>query len=530
MSLSGNLYLESFHADTLTPAGDPILLDKENSTVLPPFCPECDPSHNSLSLNSDQTVIALTEKLISVTFSGKSDNTYNLVIRIPGCSPLSIFKPYNFDAIGYLYIICASTSDNKGYFIGSVSVSESFVRRTRNFTEPGTLHTYTDTDTGSRDTFFFHASGGTLYAESLGDGSTYHYGPPESCASVVRMTSLGETNGGVLMECSNRSSSWESPPMVVNSIYTLNVESGYFAAVLTNLDYELCPLRLSQNGSLVAVFAQNGTVLIRLKATKVVRVRVVKTDGVVRDGQLSEFDNKVAAVYSTARALYGLDVGVALSRGTSPLPTKLDGSREFCAQTGCSLLHAFGRGEVVAASGHKLAVFSLNSRGLVDTVTAKHRPSRVFFLGVASPTDSPPSSTSTAPTPVVTTASHPDTSPSHLPDVKPPNDKKRRIFGGGFGGGGGLILFMLGTVLVIYGVKRGRLGRFQYHHVHQPVGQDRRRNVVPGVIQPQMSPYPQGHNVNDVTRDALFAEPTTVPIVVSDGNEGPNNAAVPCLY
>lgn len=537
MAISNALNLESYHAGTLTPANTSILLVEENSISLPPFCPNCDPSYNIFPLNSYRALIALDEKLISILFVGKPDCTivYSQAIDMPECSPLVLFKPHHFDVQGFVHLLCSSTSEEKVYFIGDVTVSDTsvdFRRHVEVYREAGEFHTYSDAAYGTMDTYFLHAERDTLYAESLEGGDTMTFNLPENCTRVVRMTSLGYQNGGVLVECSG--SAGESQPTIINSIHLLYFERDDFAAVLTNLDYELCPLRLTLNGSIVAVFTQSTLILIRPKVRKAV---FIKAGGVIHDGQLSEFDDKVIAVYSTPEGLYGLDVGVALGRGAfgSPSPLRLDGSGDFCTQseTGCSLLHAFGRGKVVAVSQHKLAVFSLDSLGLLNTAVTKHRPSRIFFHGVASPSsDLPPSPAPTA----VPTTPHPQTPSSDRPTgPEQTNDKNKKIshkLGGGIGGGGAGLLLVVAllviiTIAVICALKRSRVGLMEYCRLAQPAEPDMEMaDVVPGTVPPRfISNQPIGHNADPVG-GACVGETTTVPVAVSDRHQLPNNSRV----
>ena len=294
--------------------------DENASLPLRVPCPSCDASYNILPLSSHRALVADSEKLDVVSVSRDFDSTFVHVreINAHGCSPLSVVRPQFFDLWNYLYVVCNSTADSGGYFIARVFISDermSFERFRKRYDNPGIFYSFYDRDYGNPapDMFYVYEAEDLLFFISPDDGRRLFFPLPDNCTHIVRMTSMGAVSGEILVECSSH-----DDHSTVNMIHIFSLEQGEFTIVMRNLSYNLCPLRVSNNRSILALFAGGNLILKRLASTE--REVSVEAHGAIYDGQLAEFDDTVIAVYSTSDGLYKLWAW-HLVRG---LPLRLD--------------------------------------------------------------------------------------------------------------------------------------------------------------------------------------------------------------
>ena len=379
--IARDLDIDGFRVDvnhTLTHAYHlPPVVDDDDLIPLRDPCPTCPSSYNILGLQDYQTILPVAGKLYIFTVINYTP--YSQIVVTPGCVPLSIFKPHDdYSEEDILYVECERPSAPNQYFLAKLVKDQrdlqwSYQTLTNydDLTSNGAFQYYTD-DFEQYQVYYAYARGDLLYFEGPDNGLYRFFSLPSRCAKVVRITCV-DKHPHLLIECSNTS---DSSIKVVNSVYLFEPDSGNYDPIFQGTAYSKCPVRFSNDGSIVGIFT--GRRLLVKELFKQGRSAVIEDVMWVYDGLLTEMEGSTYAAYINTSGLYTLSVTRALG-GHTVTPVRVGNSEDVCARTGCPLLEAINTNTIVAQCNGSVATFSVHPPKLLNSSVVSNWPVRFIF-------------------------------------------------------------------------------------------------------------------------------------------------------
>lgn len=340
-------------------------------------CPSCPPSYNLLTLQDNQLLIPVTGKLY--IFTVINNTPYSQIVITAGCIPISIFKPdSNYFDQDTLYVECRRQSNHNQYFLAKLVKDQNDLQWSYqtlvnydDLTSNGAFQYYID-EFDQYMVYYAYGRGDLLYFEGPDNGYYRFFGLPSECAKVVRITRAAK-HPQLVIECSNSSN---SSVQTTTSVFLFHPDSGEFDSLFQGIAYSKCPVRFSDDDSIIAIFTGDGLLVGELSSPS--RKVTVENISSVYDALLTQMDGNFYAAFTNASGLYTVNVSQALEGGTV-IPLRADNSEDICAHTGCPLLEIIDANTTVVHLNRSLATFSIHPPTLLNSSAISNQPVRFIF-------------------------------------------------------------------------------------------------------------------------------------------------------
>ena len=347
---------------------------------LRPPCPSCHPSYNYV-IHENQFVVPSTEIVTFFTFLPEKPFVYTQVVPTPNCEPLSIYESILSPSL--LYLDCKDIENDGNYFLAQL---ERFPGRSGDYVwifstlsgfgsleQAGTYVGVMAVD--SVMMMYVHETQDYLELNGFLTGYISILTKPQECTNIVRISVAGKSGDRLLLECSTTETELVSVIHILDSV----TSSTY---LLTTSPYEICPIRFSEDGSIVAIFTEFNIIVIDLVSESYTNVTVNQSiyDGVVSQSTSS---NTFYLVYSTTDGLHRLQLSLTMRTIQIWSESLFPDTGSICAEKGCPLLYMVDQDLILAAVDSKVSLLSISSleRVALDIQT-QHPPLRFVFQTV----------------------------------------------------------------------------------------------------------------------------------------------------
>ena len=220
--------------------------------------------------------------------------------------------------------------------------------------------------------YYAYGRGDLLYFEGPDNGYYRFFGLPSECAKVVRITRAAK-HPQLVIECSNSSN---SSVQTITSVFLFHPDSGEFDSLFEGIAYSKCPVRFSDDDSIIAIFTGDGLLVGELSSPS--RRVTVENISSVYDALLTQMDGNFYAVFTNTSGLYTVNVSQALEGGTVR-PLHADNSEDICARTGCPLLEIIDANTTIVRLNRSIATFSIHPPRLLNSSAISNQPIRFIF-------------------------------------------------------------------------------------------------------------------------------------------------------
>ena len=349
--------------DDLTPLRDP--------------CPSCPPSYNLLSLQDYQLLIPVSGKLY--IFTVVNNTPYSQIVVTAACNPISIFKPdRNYFDQDTLFVECRRQSNRNQYFLAKLVKDPNDLQWSYqtlinydDLTSNGAFQYYID-EFGQYMVYYAYGRGDLLYFEGPDDGYYRFFALPIECAKVVRITRTAK-HPQLVIECSSSSN---SSVQTINSMFLFDPDFGEFDSLFQGTAYSKCPVRFSDDDSIIAIFTGDSLLVGELSSPS--RRVTVENVSSVYDAVLTQVDGNFYAAFTNTSGLYTVNVSQALEGGTV-VPLHANNSEDICAHTGCPLLEIIDANTTIVHLNRSIATFSIHPPRLLNSSAISNQPVRFIF-------------------------------------------------------------------------------------------------------------------------------------------------------
>ena len=427
--------------DDLTPLRDP--------------CPSCPPSYNLLSLQDYQLLIPVSGKLY--IFTVVNNTPYSQIVVTAACNPISIFKPdRNYFDQDTLFVECRRQSNRNQYFLAKLVKDPNDLQWSYqtlinydDLTSNGAFQYYID-EFDQYMVYYAYGRGDLLYFEGPDDGYYRFFALPTECAKVVRITRTAK-HPQLVIECSSSSN---SSVQTINSVFLFDPDFGEFDSLFQGTAYSKCPVRFSDDDSIIAIFTGDSLLVGELSSPS--RRVTVENVSSVYDAVLTQVDGNFYAAFTNTSGLYTVNVSQALEGGTV-VPLHANDSEDICAHTGCPLLEIIDANTTVVRLNRSIATFSIHPPRLLNSSPISNQPVRFIFHKLhpqATPTAQTATGTTTpSPPPLSLQTSQPIAQPTSTITLAPGETNLPNLIGPKLpieeGGGSGEKIKFLGFLAII---------------------------------------------------------------------------------